>query len=59
MSKLNKQVNNGVSIVRGPLLFALKIDEERKNINEAAVKGFFETEIRPASAVELRIDARR
>ncbi|RZK77434.1 MAG: DUF1080 domain-containing protein [Pedobacter sp.] len=48
--EVEKQVNNGVSVVRGPLLFALKIEEEKKNINEAAVKGFFETEITPTSA---------
>src|SRR6218665_1274213 len=46
---LQSQVNNGVSIERGPLVFALKIDPQRKIGREFAVKGFYETEITPAS----------
>jgi hypothetical protein len=46
---IEKQVNNAVSIERGPLLFALKIKQNEKIIKESAVKGFNETEIRPAS----------
>lgn len=44
-----QQVNNGISIERGPLLYALKIKQETNNIKEFAVKGFFETQIAPAS----------
>ncbi|RVU00308.1 DUF1080 domain-containing protein [Mucilaginibacter limnophilus] len=44
------QVNNAVSIERGPLVYALKIQESVKNVKEFPVKGFFETEISPASA---------
>ncbi|MES2827420.1 MAG: beta-L-arabinofuranosidase domain-containing protein [Bacteroidota bacterium] len=44
-----KQVNNGKSIERGPLVFALKINSEEKNTKAYPVKGFFETEISPAS----------
>ncbi|MFC3559515.1 beta-L-arabinofuranosidase domain-containing protein [Pedobacter jamesrossensis] len=47
--KTEQQVNNGISIERGPLVFALKIDEEKKNIKEFSVKGFYETEITPNS----------
>lgn len=45
----SKQVNNGVSIERGPLVFALKIKPSIKNVKEFAVKGFYETEISAAS----------
>lgn len=45
-----KQVNNAVSIERGPLVYALKIRQSETNIKEFAVKGFYETEISPASA---------
>ncbi|MES2455184.1 MAG: beta-L-arabinofuranosidase domain-containing protein [Bacteroidota bacterium] len=45
-----KQVNNAVSIERGPLLYALKIEQLEKNVKEFDVKGFVETEITPASA---------
>ncbi|MHA4896758.1 beta-L-arabinofuranosidase domain-containing protein [Pedobacter sp. PWIIR3] len=45
----SKQVNNGVSIERGPLVYALKIKPAIKNVKEFAVKGFYETEITPAS----------
>ncbi|RYZ99094.1 MAG: DUF1080 domain-containing protein [Sphingobacteriaceae bacterium] len=44
------QVNKGVSIERGPLVYALEIKESVKNTKEFAVKGFYETEITPASA---------
>src|SRR5215217_684085 len=44
------QVNNAVSVERGPLLYALKINESEKNVKEFPVKGFVETEITPASA---------
>ena len=44
-----KQVNNGVSIERGPLLYALEIKESEKKVKEFDVKGFFETEITPVS----------
>ncbi|MGY4383588.1 hypothetical protein ACVWYN_000607 [Pedobacter sp. UYP24] len=44
-----KQVNNAVSIERGPILYALKIKQAEKNIREFAVKGFYETAITPAS----------
>ncbi|MBO9660521.1 MAG: glycoside hydrolase family 127 protein, partial [Chitinophagaceae bacterium] len=43
------QVNNGVSIERGPLVYALKIKEDVKIGREFAVKGFYETEITPGS----------
>ncbi|WP_316846807.1 beta-L-arabinofuranosidase domain-containing protein [Pedobacter psychrodurus] len=45
-----KQVNNAVSIQRGPLVYALKIDQSEKRVKEFPVKGFFETEISAASA---------
>ncbi|MGY4386525.1 hypothetical protein ACVWYN_003580 [Pedobacter sp. UYP24] len=45
----SKQVNNAVSIERGPLVYALKIKPSVKNVKEFAVKGFYETEITPAS----------
>ncbi len=44
------QVNNGVSVERGPLVYALKINQSEKNVKEFAVKGFVETEITPASS---------
>ena len=46
---IEKQVNNAVSIGRGPLLFALKIRQDEKKGKESAVKGFYESEITPAS----------
>lgn len=46
---IHPQVNNGVSIERGPLVYALKINEQQKIGREFAVKGFYETEISPAS----------
>lgn len=45
-----KQVNNAISIERGPLVYALKIKQSVKNVKEFAVKGFYETEISPSSA---------
>lgn len=42
---VKNQVNNGVSIERGPLLYALKIGEDKKIIKEYPVKGFYESEI--------------
>lgn len=46
---VKKQVNNAVSIERGPLVYALEIQESQKNVKEFDVKGFYETEITPAS----------
>lgn len=46
---LQRQVNNAVSIERGPLVFALKIKQNEKHTKAFAVKGFYETEIFPAS----------
>lgn len=46
---VQKQVNNAVSVERGPLLYALEIQESQRNIKEFDVKGFYETEITPAS----------
>lgn len=44
-----QQVNNSVSVERGPLVFALKIKQAEKHTKEFAVKGFYETEVLPAS----------
>jgi hypothetical protein len=44
-----KQVNNGISIVRGPLVYSLKIKQTATTKKEHAVKGFVDTEILPAS----------
>ncbi|MGF7080965.1 beta-L-arabinofuranosidase domain-containing protein [Mucilaginibacter sp. UYCu711] len=44
------QVSNAVSVERGPLVYAIKIKESVKNVREYPVKGFYETEITPASA---------
>jgi hypothetical protein len=46
---IHPQVNNAVSIERGPLVYALKIKEEVKIGREFAVTGFYETEITPGS----------
>ncbi|MCG2613875.1 glycoside hydrolase family 127 protein [Terrimonas sp. NA20] len=46
---IQPQVNNGVSIERGSLVYALKIKEDVKIGREFALKGFFETEITPGS----------
>jgi len=54
--KLAKQVNNGVSVERGPLVFALKIKQEVKNTKQHAVAGFQDTEIFPASAWNYALD---
>lgn len=46
---VNKEVNNGTSISRGPIVYALKIKQNVTNTKEFAIKGFYETEIRAAS----------
>lgn len=46
---VQKQVNNAVSIERGPLVYALKIAPSVKIVKEFPVKGFYEAEISPAS----------
>ena len=46
---VTNQVNNAISIERGPIVYALKISQAEKNVREFAVKGFYETEITPAS----------
>lgn len=48
--KVTLQINNAVSIERGPLVFAVKIKPSVKIVNQYPVKGFYETEITPASA---------
>lgn len=53
---VEKQVNNGVSVVRGPLVYALKIKKDIKNIKQHAVTGFQDTEIFPASAWNYALD---
>jgi len=44
------QVSNAVSVERGPLVYAIKVKESINNAREYPVKGFYETEITPASA---------
>ncbi|GAA4312066.1 hypothetical protein GCM10023149_07290 [Mucilaginibacter gynuensis] len=44
------QVNNSVSIERGPLVYALKLDAEYFSRQEHAVKGFHDYEVFPKSA---------
>lgn len=46
---VNEEVNNSVSIQRGPLVFALKIDENRVERNNYG-NGFTENEVLPSSA---------
>jgi hypothetical protein len=53
---VEKQVNNGLSVVRGPLVYALKIKQDIKNIKQHAVAGFQDTEIFPASAWNYALD---
>ena len=53
---VEKQVNNSVSVVRGPLVYALKIKKDIKNIKQHAVTGFQDTEIFPASAWNYALD---
>ncbi|WP_158826762.1 beta-L-arabinofuranosidase domain-containing protein [Mucilaginibacter lacusdianchii] len=48
--QLQPQVNNAVSVERGPLVYALKIKQAEKHVKEFPVKGFYETEISTASA---------
>lgn len=47
---VEKQVNNAVSVHRGPLVYALKMKQAVVNKKEFAVKGFYETEITPAGS---------
>ena len=46
---VNEEVNNAVSIQRGPLVFSLKIDESRSLVHDYG-NGFTENEVLPASA---------
>ncbi|MDR1809158.1 MAG: glycoside hydrolase family 127 protein [Prevotella sp.] len=46
---LNEEVNNAISIQRGPLMFSLKIDETR-SLHQDYGNGFAENEVLPASA---------
>src|SRR5215217_6773067 len=48
--KLSDQVNNSVSIERGPLVYGLKIDAKYSIRKAHPVKGFFDYEVEPASA---------
>ena len=45
---VNEEVNNSVSIQRGPLVFSLKIDENRSLVKDYG-NGFVESEVFPAS----------
>jgi len=47
---LEKTVNNGLSVSRGPVIYSLKLDAVETNNKESGLKGFFETEFRPATA---------
>ncbi len=42
---LQQEVNNGVSVERGPLVYALKIKQIEKDTKDFLVKGFHETQI--------------
>ena len=53
---LEAQVNNGVSVARGPLIYALKIKKDVKNIKQHPVSGFQDTEIFPASPWNYALD---
>jgi hypothetical protein len=53
---LEAQVNNGVSVSRGPLVYALKIKQDVKNIKQHQVSGFQDTEIFPASPWNYALD---
>jgi len=44
------QLNNSVTVVRGPLVYSLKIDAAYSILKEHPVKGFFDYEVKPASA---------
>ncbi len=46
---ISKQVNNGVSIERGPLVYALAIKSTEKDVKKFEVPGFFEKEYSAAS----------
>ncbi|RZK78548.1 MAG: DUF1080 domain-containing protein [Pedobacter sp.] len=50
-----EQVNNGISVERGPLLYALKIQPAEKVIKEFA-NGFNEVQVTPASAWNYGLD---
>lgn len=41
------QVNNSISVVRGPLVYSLELGEEKKSIKKLKVAGFEEYEILP------------
>lgn len=40
-----KQVNNAVSIQRGPLLYALNIKQSERNLKDFPVKGFLKLKL--------------
>jgi len=44
-----KQVNNAISIERGPIVYSLKINQTVTNIKEHKVAGFYDTQIVPSS----------
>lgn len=46
---ITDQVNNSVTVERGPLVYALKIDAKYSVRKEHPVKGFFDYEVKPAS----------
>ena len=46
---VESQVNNSVSIERGPLVYALQINAKYTSIKEHPVKGFHDYEVSPAS----------
>ncbi|WP_276090120.1 beta-L-arabinofuranosidase domain-containing protein [Pedobacter sp. JY14-1] len=46
----SRQLNNSVTVARGPLVYSLKIDADYSIRKEHPVKGFFDYEVRPASA---------
>lgn len=47
--KSQQEVNNSVSIERGPMVYALEISSASKIIKEHSVKGFADYEIKPTS----------
>ena len=46
---LTQQVNNGVSVERGPIVYALKIAQDKENLKTFPIAGFAETQVMPAS----------